>query len=115
MRVIVSSSSDRSDSATQVTLRIALEHGQVLRLPAAVEDVLVLTGRAWATVDGADLILEPGQHFAAPHTSGAIVLSALGQRPTIVEMTASLDSAASLDSLARRAAALLNSLRDIAA
>lgn len=63
-----------------------LEKGEVFRLPAGVRELYVLSGIAWITVDGTDIILTTGEKASLESTQGSAVISVLGKMPLNLEV-----------------------------
>ena len=71
----------------QVPLRIVLLPGEVLRLPRVRALLHVLSGAAWITRAGRDTVVSEGQKLAVPAVRDPAVISSLGARPLMVEMS----------------------------
>ncbi len=63
-----------------------LENGEVFQVPSACSEVRVLSGVAWITVAGQDLILTSGEKALVASQKDRAILSGLGNLPLIVEV-----------------------------
>ena len=70
-----------------VPLRIVLLPGEVLRLPRVRALLRVLSGAAWITRAGEDTVVSEGERVAVPAVRDPAVISGLGARPLMVEMS----------------------------
>jgi hypothetical protein len=66
--------------------RFTLEKGEVFRVPSACREIHVLSGIAWITVAGKDIILKSGEKISTESKKGSIILSVLGDKPVILEV-----------------------------
>ncbi len=66
-------------------LRIALLPGEVLSLPRKVGSVEVISGNAWITHDGMDIIEEEGSCESLTGIATPAVVSAVGNEPALIE------------------------------
>lgn len=64
--------------------RFTLHKGEVFRLPSACRDLHILSGTAWITVAGEDIILTSDKKASLASNRGAII-SALGNVPLILK------------------------------
>lgn len=69
-----------------VPYHFTLANGEVFQVPSACSEVRVLSGVAWITVAGQDLILTSGEKALVASKKGGAILSALGNLPLIVEV-----------------------------
>lgn len=69
-----------------VSERLTLEKGQIVRVPSACQEIHVVSGVAWITFAGEDLILQAGEKTFFPSNKASAVLSALGNMPVILEI-----------------------------
>jgi hypothetical protein len=69
-----------------VAVQFTLAKGEVLRIPSACQKVHVLSGMAWLTVAGEDIILTAGEKVALGSYQGIAILSALGEMPLLLEI-----------------------------
>jgi len=67
-------------------LRLALIAGEELRLPRTLVALRVLSGRAWVSSEGSDLVLEAGDEFKVARARHAAIVSALGAEPLFFEL-----------------------------
>ena len=65
---------------------IKIENNQVLKLPKAYREVQVLSGTAWITVDGQDIILRSGEKVSLPSSNNFALISALTPLPLVLEV-----------------------------
>jgi hypothetical protein len=63
-----------------------LEKGDVIRVPATYKELRVLSGVAWITVAGQDIILTSGETASLESNTGSAILSALGKLPLTLEV-----------------------------
>jgi hypothetical protein len=69
------------------SLRLALLHGEAIRVPKAAARMRVLSGKAWVTFNGEDVLLGSGEGLALPSKPRyAPVVSAVGEEPLFFEM-----------------------------
>ena len=71
----------------QVPLRIVLLPGEVLRLPRVHALLHVPSGAAWVTRAGKDQVVSEGEQITVPAVRDPAVISGLGTRPLMVEMS----------------------------
>ena len=72
--------------ADPAPLRLVLLAGEAFRVPRARSSVSVLTGAAWITVGGRDIVLSPGEARTFDAAGEPVVVSALGAVPLLVEV-----------------------------
>jgi hypothetical protein len=72
--------------ATPAPLRFVLLAGEVLRVPRACASVSVLSGSAWITRGGRDIVLSPGEARVFDAAREPVIISALGAVPLLVEV-----------------------------
>ncbi|TAF11261.1 MAG: hypothetical protein EAZ77_00985 [Nostocales cyanobacterium] len=65
---------------------LTLEHNQSLRLAPQVHELQILSGCAWLTITGKDIILMNKEIASIPKTQYGAVISAISQEPLIVEL-----------------------------
>lgn len=70
---------------TQVMLRLVVYSHEVYHLPAESQGVKVVSGVAWLTVAGKDLILRGGDRVLL-NTDQVALISALGAQPLMLEV-----------------------------
>lgn len=68
-----------------VRYRLILNRGEVFRFPAC-REVSVLSGVAWVTIAGKDIILNAQEQATLSSQQDSAVISALGNVPLIVEV-----------------------------
>jgi hypothetical protein len=66
-------------------LRLILYKGEVFRLPASFKEVQVLSGLAWLTINGKDILLEQGQKIALSSKEDFALVSAMRDMPLVLE------------------------------
>lgn len=64
----------------------ALEPGQAHKLKRDVRSILVLSGKAWLTVDGEDLVADSCDEISIPARTGSAIISAAGKEQLIYEI-----------------------------
>lgn len=69
-----------------VSAQFTLEKGEVFRVPSTCQEVHVLSGIAWLTVAGKDIILTEGETVSFDTNQGIAILSALGDMPLFWEV-----------------------------
>lgn len=69
-----------------VPYQVTLQTSKVFRVPLECKELHILSGSAWLTVDGEDIILTSGEtaSLASPHSLA--ILSVLGNRPLTLEV-----------------------------
>ena len=65
---------------------LTLKKGQVFCIPSAYQEIHVISGMAWLTLAGEDVILQSGEKGLFTSNKDLIILSALGNIPLIVEI-----------------------------
>lgn len=78
-------SKNRLNAANPI-LRLLLCHNELLRLPAASRGIEVVAGKAWVTVNGQDIFLASGERLWLSSRRDAVLISALGRNPVILEV-----------------------------
>ncbi len=73
-------------SAARRMVRLMLRHDEVLRLPPAGQELQVISGVAWITVNGRDIFLVSGERFRLPSRGDTTLISALGRQSMILEV-----------------------------
>jgi hypothetical protein len=63
-----------------------LRRDEVFRLPAASQAVQVVSGLAWLTMAGEDILLKSGQKLWLVANKDLVLISALGQSPLVLEV-----------------------------
>ncbi len=72
-------------SSNPVAIRIVAYHGEVFRLPDR-HILRVVSGRAWVTHAGRDIVLRPGERAALAPGRDVPLVSPLGAQPLILEL-----------------------------
>jgi hypothetical protein len=85
-RFITVSKLFKSNFNSLVSCRFTLEKGEVLRIPLVYRELHVLSGVAWITVAGEDIIVKSGEKTLLVSRNEFPVLSALGNVPLILEV-----------------------------
>jgi mannose-6-phosphate isomerase-like protein (cupin superfamily) len=75
----------RESERTSV-LRVALLHGEMLRVPRSSDRLRILSGSAWVTFGGKDFLLESGEQLTLPKTRYGAVISAVGGDALLFEV-----------------------------
>jgi hypothetical protein len=65
---------------------LTMEKGEVFRVPSGCQELHVLSGIAWITDAGEDIILTSGEKASLASNKGLAILSALGNVPLILEV-----------------------------
>ncbi|GIK38436.1 MAG: hypothetical protein BroJett011_22690 [Chloroflexota bacterium] len=73
-------------SAAKRMVRLMLRQNEVLRLPAAGQELQAISGVAWITVNGRDIFLASGERFRLPSRGDTALISALGRQSLILEV-----------------------------
>lgn len=73
-------------SAARRMVRLILRHNEVLRLPPAGQELQVIWGVAWITVNGRDIFLASGERLRLPTRGDTALVSALGRQSVILEV-----------------------------
>jgi len=68
------------------TSQFTLTKGEVFRIPSACQRVHILSGIAWLTVTGEDIIVMAGENVSLGSYQGIAILSALGEVPLLLEI-----------------------------
>jgi hypothetical protein len=71
---------------TDLLARLVLYKGEVFHLPKANQKIHILSGCAWLTVAGRDIILPRGEKISLGQAKDFAVISALGQSPLVFEV-----------------------------
>jgi hypothetical protein len=69
-----------------VPYRFTLKKGEVFRVPSECKELQVLSGVAWITLGGQDIILSSGQTASLESNKGFAILSVLGKAPLTLEV-----------------------------
>jgi hypothetical protein len=65
---------------------ITLKQNQSLRIPQLIDEVQVLSGGAWITVAGQDIILTNQEMTSIPHSKDGAIISPISQEPLVFEL-----------------------------
>jgi hypothetical protein len=71
---------------SQITVQFTLIKGEVFRIPSICKKIHVLSGSAWLTVAGEDIILTAGEKVSLGSNQDIALLSALGEMPLVLEI-----------------------------
>ena len=71
---------------TNMSLRVMLLRGEVQRVKSIYHGLRVRSGRAWVTLNGRDLVLKRGAEITLDMPHDAVVVSALGPAPLVIEL-----------------------------
>jgi len=66
-------------------LRLVLYKGEVFRLPTTFKEIRILSGSAWLTINGNDIMLGQGQEIDLSSKKGFALISTLRDTPLILE------------------------------
>lgn len=69
-----------------ICYRFTLNKGELFRFPSECREVHVLSGVAWLTVGGEDIILTAERKASIPSNKDFALISALGDVPLILEV-----------------------------
>jgi hypothetical protein len=67
--------------------RFTLGNGEVFRIPQIYQEFQVLSGIAWLTIGGRDLILHSGEKIEFQSKKDVVIISPLGKTRLMVEVT----------------------------
>lgn len=67
---------------------ITLKKGEVFQVALEIKELHVLSGTAWVTVDGEDIILSCGENALLSSIQNVGILSALGNMPLVAVLKA---------------------------
>jgi hypothetical protein len=76
----------KSNTKGLASYLFTLEKDEVLRIPSTCQEIRVLSGVAWLTVAGEDVILNSGEKALVSCNEDFVLLSALGKVPLILEV-----------------------------
>jgi hypothetical protein len=77
----------KSDSGQMAQmLRLVLYKGEIFRLPGAPSCMRVLSGNAWLTVDGQDIIVAGGETASVRSKKDAALVSTFDAAPLVIEL-----------------------------
>jgi hypothetical protein len=76
----------RPHQKSLVAHQFTLKKGELFRVPSGSKELHVLSGKAWITVAGEDIILNSGEKASLASNQGFAILSALGNMPLILEV-----------------------------
>jgi len=65
---------------------VQVNPGDVYRLNTAAQMIRILSGSAWITYDGKDVVLRKGRNVYLPATTFPALLSASGKAPVVFEV-----------------------------
>ena len=70
---------------TDVSRHLSLTAGQVLRLKKTIREINIISGCAWVSYAGQDMVLEAGDRASFALNRDVPVVSAVGQSPLIFD------------------------------
>ena len=73
-------------TTTPSALRLVLLPGETLRIPRAHARIAALTGTAWITRGGKDILLTAGERCELPAARDSTVISAIGSEALLFEV-----------------------------
>lgn len=76
----------KSDERLLSTYSFTIEKGEVVRIPSTCQEIQVLSGVAWLTAAGRDIILSAGEKESLVSDEDSVLLSALGNVPLTLEI-----------------------------
>ncbi|HEY9728252.1 MAG TPA: hypothetical protein V6D50_17510 [Chroococcales cyanobacterium] len=76
----------KSDGRLLSPYSFTIEKGEVVRIPSTCQEIQVLSGVAWLTAAGKDIILSAGEKESIVSNEGTVLLSALGNVPLTLEI-----------------------------
>ena len=82
---------------TSGQLRVILLPGEVQRVESSYRGLRVRSGRAWITVNGRDLVSKRGEEIALDVRHDAVVVSALGHTPLVIELLGAAPTQPTID------------------
>ncbi|BCL38227.1 hypothetical protein [Nostoc sp. MS1] len=65
---------------------ITLTYNQSFRIPQSVDELEVLSGCAWITVAGQDIVLIKKQIASIPQSKDGVIISSVSQEPLVFEL-----------------------------
>jgi hypothetical protein len=66
-------------------LRLVLYKGEVFRLPQRFKEIQILSGRAWLTMNGKDILVEAGQKVSLATGKDIALISTVRDVPVVLE------------------------------
>lgn len=75
----------QSDLYTLVPARLTLNPGEIFRIPVVCKELQIVSGVAWISVAGKDIILNAGETVSLADSDEVAILSALGDEPLSLE------------------------------
>lgn len=69
-----------------VPCQFTLDKSEVFRIPSSCKELHILAGTAWVTVAGRDIVLTSGEKVSLDPKKDCAILSALGNKPVILEV-----------------------------
>jgi hypothetical protein len=88
MKAMESMFSSRNIAASPVLMRLMLCAGEVYRLPQAGEQLRVVSGQAWLTAQGRDVVLSAGDEVILPASVEAALISPIDHTALVLEVLA---------------------------
>ncbi len=82
---------------TSLSLRVMLLRGEVQRVKSNYRGLRVRSGRAWVTLNGCDLVLRRGEEITLDVPHDAVIVSALGHVPLVMELSGAAPAHPTID------------------
>ncbi|NEQ21839.1 MAG: DUF2917 domain-containing protein [Microcoleus sp. SIO2G3] len=76
----------KSNLELLVPCQFTLEESEVFRIPSACKELQVMSGTAWITVAGRDIVLTSGEKVTLETKKDRAILSALGNKSVSLEV-----------------------------
>jgi hypothetical protein len=86
MYLVTTAQPKNNPASSSPFLRLILYKNEIFHLPQACQEIRVLAGCAWLTLDGQDIILTRGDQLWLAKNRDFALVSALGQNPLIFEV-----------------------------
>lgn len=80
------SSKTNGNLKSVIPLRFTLEKDEIFRFSSEYQEFKVLSGVAWITIEGRDLILHSGEKAELESHKDMAIISALGKMPVVLEV-----------------------------
>lgn len=72
-------------SLNNPTLKMVVPAGQTIRLPETIQQIAVVSGNAWVTMSGKDIVLAPGDSLSVENRLYPVILSAESRSALTIE------------------------------
>ncbi|HVO41814.1 MAG TPA: hypothetical protein VMT34_04290 [Aggregatilineales bacterium] len=73
--------------ARQVSEQVTLPRGDVYRVPTTAKQIHIISGRAWLTFLGKDIVLERGENISLDPGKDRAVISSLGTPVVVLKVS----------------------------